>query len=105
MNESIREGEYQMITIGRNTGKQSFYNIGVYICDYESDIADLPVNKSAGSTAKVVETGNTYMLNNFHQWILQPDSGGTSSGGNIIYDGGNVSSSSGTDTIYDGGTV
>jgi hypothetical protein len=45
------------------------------------------------------------MLNSFHQWILQPDSGGTSSGGNIIYDGGNVSSSSGTDTIYDGGTV
>lgn len=96
-----------MITVGRNTGRQPFYNMGEYICDYETDVANLPTDKSAGSTATVVETGNVYMLNSQHQWVLQP-SGGSASGGDIIYDGGiidNSSSLSSSNIIYDGGTI
>jgi hypothetical protein len=67
---SLLERRYNMITAGRNTGKQPFYNMGTYICDYEADVPNLPTGKSAGSTATVVETGNVYMLNSYHQWVL-----------------------------------
>lgn len=95
-----------MITVGRNTGKQPFYNMGQYICDYETDVANLPINKSAGSIAQVVETGNIYMLNSLHQWILQPaSSSGGSGSSDIIYDGGSVDNSSSNNVIYDGGSM
>lgn len=69
-----------MITVGTNRSNKPFYNMAEFLCDYESDIADLPTNRGPGSTARVVESGNIYVLNNNHEWIKQPkDSGGGSS--------------------------
>ncbi len=69
---------------GINRSNKPFYNMAEFLCDYETDVASLPTNVGPGSTAKVVENGNFYILNNQHEWILQPasgsSSGGTSSG-------------------------
>lgn len=77
-----------MITVGTNRSNKPFYNMAEFLCDYESDIADLPTNRGPGSTARVVESGNVYVLNNNHEWIKQPkDSGGggsSSSEGEIV---------------------
>lgn len=60
---------------GVNRGNRPFYNMAEFLCDFETDVAVLPTSCGPGSTAKVVESGNTYMLNNQRQWILQPASG------------------------------
>lgn len=77
-----------MITVGTNRSNKPFYNMAEFLCDYESDIADLPTNRGPGSTARVVETGNVYILNNNHEWVKQPKNsggGGSSSGeGDIV---------------------
>lgn len=76
-----------MITVGTNRSNKPFYNMAEFLCDYESDIADLPKNRGPGSTARVVETGNIYILNNNHEWVKQPKNsggGGSSSEGEII---------------------
>lgn len=31
-----------MITTGVNRSNKPFYNMGEYLCDYESDVANLP---------------------------------------------------------------
>lgn len=94
-----------MITVGTNRKMQSpFYNAADFLCDYESDVANLPTNRGAGSKAYVIENGNRYILNNQHQWVLQPasSSGGSGSGstpgeGDIVVLG--ESSASGDDII------
>lgn len=70
-----------MIAVGTNRSNKPFYNMAEFLCDYESDVADLPTNRGPGSTARVIESGNVYILNNSHQWIKQPknSSGGGSS--------------------------
>lgn len=83
-----------MITVGVNTGKKPFYNMAEYLCDYQSDVANLPTNRGPGSKATVIENGNVYVLNAEHQWILQPKTGGgdtPSPGDTVIYDGGVIS--------------
>ena len=40
-----------------------------YLVDNEEDIANLPVNKRPGSTARVVGTQTTYILNNSYTWV------------------------------------
>lgn len=52
-----------MITVSVNTGKRPFYNASIFLCDFKSDVANLPTNKGAGSKAKVIETGEWYVLN------------------------------------------
>lgn len=99
-----------MITIGVNTGKKPFYNAASFICDFQSDVENLPTNRGTGSTAKVLENGNFYILNSNKEWILQTSSGGGGGGlppedTTIIYDGG-VITAEGLDTIiYDGGVI
>jgi hypothetical protein len=106
-----------MITIGINHSNKRFYGAMYYLCDYENDVANLPIDKSPGSEAVVIETGNVYMLNSQHEWILQQSNSNNNtsndgtivSGGNIIYDGGNIASSNEnnatTDVIFDSGTT
>lgn len=101
-----------MITVSVNTGKRPFYNASIFLCDFKSDVANLPTNKGAGSKAKVIETGEWYVLNSQHQWVLQPACG-SGDGGilppediTIIYDGGLVTLEDNIDTIiYDGGVI
>ena len=98
-----------MITIGVNTGKKPFYNAASFICDFQSDVANLPTNRGVGSTAKVLENGNFYILNSNKEWILQTSSGG--GGGlppedtTIIYDGGVITAEDTNTIIYDGGVI
>lgn len=86
-----------MITVGKNRSNKPFYNMAEFLCDFETDVANLPTNRGAGSTAKVIETGNVYMLNNLHQWVLQPKSSSGGGSGDIPGEGDTV--------IYDGGVV
>ena len=39
-----------------------------FVCDYESDVADLPTDCAAGSTAFVIENGSARMLNSAGEW-------------------------------------
>lgn len=64
----------------------------LFVCDTENDISNLPTNKkrglkqdgdtvsdeicAIGSIAKIVETGNHYILNASGEWIKQPDESG-----------------------------
>lgn len=67
---------------GINRSGKPFYNMAEFLCDYETDVASLPISCGPGSTAKVVENGNFYILNTLKQWVLQPaNSGGSGSGG------------------------
>ena len=97
-----------MITVGVNTGKKPFYNAASFICDFQSDVENLPTNRGTGSTAKVLENGNFYILNSNKEWILQTSSGG---GGlppedtTIIYDGGVITAEDTNTIIYDGGVI
>lgn len=44
------------------------YGIKEYICDTITDIDSLPIDDKAGSTAYVIEDGNTYILSHSHEW-------------------------------------
>ena len=64
------------------------YNYSEFICDEESDIANLPTSIhheytecehcSVGSKALVVGTGNLYILNNKNEWKLMKNKTSTS---------------------------
>lgn len=43
-------------------------DIREFVCDYESDVADLPTNCAAGSTAFVIENSAARMLNGAGEW-------------------------------------
>lgn len=57
-----------MFTIIKEKDKQT-NNIQEFICDFEIDINNLPIEIAAGSTAFVIENSSAYMLNNNKQWI------------------------------------
>lgn len=84
-----------MITVGKNMDNKAIYGTVKFLCDYQSDVANLPTNRGPGSKATVIENGNVYVLNAEHQWILQPKTGSggdiPSPGDTIIYDGGVIS--------------
>lgn len=57
-----------MINITSTNGKVA-YDVCDFICDYESDVTDLPDDKTVGSTALVLETSNLYMINSEGKWV------------------------------------
>ena len=57
-----------MFTIIKERDKQT-NNIQEFICDFEIDINNLPINIAAGSTAFVIENSSVYMLNNSKIWV------------------------------------
>lgn len=79
------------------------YGLKHYVVDTEADVATLPSNASTiipGSTAFVIGTSTTYMLNNQREWVK------------ITVGGSNSGSSDGSDTpsadntyIWDGGSI
>jgi hypothetical protein len=79
------------------------YGLKRFVVDAESDIADLPTINGIivpGSTAFVIATSATYILNNQRVWIkIQSNSSGsgsdtsdTSTDNTYIWDGGDISS-------------
>ena len=97
-----------MFSTVHSPDNRSAYGIKKFVCDAESDIANLPITCAVGSTAFVIDTSNEYMLNHQGQWKKVQTNG--SSSGDIIYDGGDVPGddipdSSDDHYIYDGGGV
>lgn len=66
-------------------GNKKVYGIKHYTVDEESDIESLPKGITPGSTAKVIASGKSYMLNNNYEWKPLPSSGGSGSGGEVVY--------------------
>lgn len=44
--------------------------ISQFVCDAETDIADLPTNVAMGSQAIVIATGALYVMNSANTWTL-----------------------------------
>lgn len=65
------------IVITSNSGK-THYALRQYVCDTNADIVDLPIdNVWVGSTAFIIESGETYMLNSALNWVkVELGSGG-----------------------------
>jgi hypothetical protein len=59
-----------MITASTNNIRKTFYNMAEFLCDYQSDVADLPTDCGVGSKAFVIENSNVYILNGSKIWIL-----------------------------------
>lgn len=106
------------------TGKQKANMVRKFVVDTYNDISSINISQLLpGSTAFVINTSQTYMLNNARQWTLinvgGGSGGGSSSGGNgdgcccdcggnIIYDGGDLDNPAGDfngNLGYDGGDM
>ena len=59
-----------MITVGKNVDNKVLYGTVHFLCDYQSDVANLTTNRKPGSSAYVIENGNRYIFNSNHEWIL-----------------------------------
>lgn len=57
-----------MFTIIKEKGKQT-NRIQEFVCDFEIDINNLPIDIAVGSTAFVIENSSAYMLNNSKIWV------------------------------------
>jgi len=81
------------------------YGVTNYVVDTTDDISKLPTYCKMGSSARVIATGDLYLLNSEKEWIKQPASGSGSGGsssseGDItILNTGSSSSSSSDDSI------
>ena len=72
-----------MISVGANDNYVA-YGVQKYIVDYSSDIGSLPTHCATGSTAFVIDTSATYMMNSQKEWKLIKiggSGGGSGSGG------------------------
>lgn len=70
-----------------------------FVVDAAADLSEINISQLLpGSTAFVIESSETYMLNNQYEWVKV-----ALSGGSIIYDGGTVGQDTDIEVIYDGG--
>lgn len=75
-------------SINAGSGKEA-YNVKHYIVDCFEDMKKLPTSAAAGSTAFVVDSSRSFMLNNKRQWVeFNPVGSGAPQQENIIWDGG-----------------
>ena len=65
--------------IRKNTNNVA-YGVVIFTVDEEADIQNLPRYHTPGSTAYVIASGNTYMLNNAKKWVLAKRGGSSDSG-------------------------
>ena len=102
-------------SVSAQSGKIA-YNVKHYTVDTMCCLKKLPTSGAAGSTAFVVDSSRSFMLNNKRQWVEYSPLGSGAASENIIWDGGTpegnnncdcgCSSSSGSETneyIWDGG--
>lgn len=66
-----------MFNIVKQNGNTS-YGVKKYLCDTVADFEELKKKEKAtpGSTIFVVETGNSYILNNNGEYVALPQTGG-----------------------------
>ena len=68
-----------MISIISNSGHVA-HGIKEFVLDTQNDLENLPVDIQAGSTAKVIETGVSYILNSQGEWSQDMSASGSGSG-------------------------
>ena len=51
------------------SGNNTYYDVQEFIIDTPEDMATLPRNVQAGSTAFVISTREVYMMNNKKEWV------------------------------------
>ena len=73
-----------------NQSGHTAYGLKEYVCDNESDISNLSIDDTPGSTAFVISNQKVFMMNNQHQWIdisspFSSDSSGSTSSEFIDY--------------------
>ena len=92
-----------MVTI---QAKSKVYGVKHFILDTKDDFNLLRKDLLfMGSTAYVISTGETYIVDGGHNWVLKPNSN-SSAGGGSEGDSGNGGNDSTDDTIiYDGGEI
>ena len=77
-----------MINLYKQDG-ETLYGIKEFLLDTEGDVKDLPTKKiGVGSTAMVITSGNLYILNGSHQWVLFSSVSGGGNGGTSAGDNG-----------------
>lgn len=52
-----------------NQSGHTAYGLKEFICDTEADIYNLSLDETPGSTAFVIASKKTYMMNNQHKWV------------------------------------
>lgn len=52
-----------------NQSGHTAYGLKEFICDTEADISNLSLDETPGSTAFVIASKKTYMINNQHKWV------------------------------------
>lgn len=57
------------------------YAVRRFVCDVEDEAQHLPIDVFQGSTAYVIESGNTYIFNGKKQWVLFKSGSGSGNGG------------------------
>lgn len=96
------------MAIKRNSNKVA-YGIKHYIFDKEDDLITDRRKLSTtypGSTAFIIDTSNTYMLNGSYEWIKIKSNNSSNSGGSTTPDSGNGGNGNDDDlTIWDGGDI
>lgn len=89
--------------ITNTSKKNNSYKKNDFTCDTEEDLEKIIQYGKQGSTAFIIETSETYMLNGERQWIKVNLTGGS---GEITYDEVIYDGNRGIDEIiYDGGKV
>ncbi len=88
IDNKLRKGDLMFKII--NQSGHTAYGLKEYVCDNDSDISNLSIDDTPGSTAFVIATQKVFMLNNQHQWIditnpFSSDSSGSTSSEFIDY--------------------
>ena len=52
-----------------NQSGHTAHGLKEYVCDDESDVSNLSIDDTPGSTAFIISNQKVFMLNNQHQWI------------------------------------
>lgn len=94
------------MVIKRN-GNKIAYGIKHYTFDTEADLlSNKFITIQPGSTAFIVDTSTTFILNEAYQWIKIKSSNNNSNNGNTSPDdGGNDNEDENDDVIWDGGDI
>lgn len=94
------------MVIKRNSNRIA-YGIKHYTFDTEADLlSNKFITIQPGSTAFIVDTSTTFILNEAYQWIKIKSSNNSSNNGNTSPDGGgNDNEDENDDVIWDGGDI
>ena len=62
-----------MITVGKNVDNKVLYGTVHFLCDYQSDVANLPTNRKPGSSAYVIDTSSILIMNGYCSLLVEAE--------------------------------